>query len=202
MDYTYSFLQCKEAKPRERCLMRIFFFKLKKQKGGNHWLYSFLLASWGIKIEGTISYTYFFYQSQEAKQRKPWHTYVLSFNSRIQNRRDHMLPKSLPWIKGNQTEEAMKSANSFLIEGNRTKESMSCAFSFLQSKKQNGEKHWLYKIFAPQEEKTEESLEHTFSCLQCKKAKPRKWCLVQIPFFNLKKQKGRNHWLYIFLLAS
>ena len=39
MDYTYSFLQCKEAKPRKRCLMQILFFKLKKQNGGNHWLY-------------------------------------------------------------------------------------------------------------------------------------------------------------------
>ena len=32
MDYTYSFLQCKEAKPRERCLMQISFFNLKEKR--------------------------------------------------------------------------------------------------------------------------------------------------------------------------
>ena len=51
-------------------------------------------------------------------------------------------------------------------------------------------------FFAPKQEKTEETMDYTYSFLQCKEAKPQKRYLMQIPFFNLKKQNGGNHWLY------
>ena len=71
-----------------------------------------------------------------------------------------MLPKSLLLIEGNQTKEAMKSANSFCcIEGNKTKETMSCAFSFLSFKEAKQSKSFVAQKFALQEEETEETID-------------------------------------------
>ena len=98
MSCSNSFLQFKEAKRKKPLVIQLSARKLSNQNRGNPDFYIFL-----------------FFQSKETKSRKPRHIHFLFFNSRIQNRRDHVLPKSLPLIKGNQTEEAMKFANSFLI---------------------------------------------------------------------------------------
>ena len=67
---------------------------------------------------------------------------------------------------------------------------MTCAFSFLQSKEAKRSKSLILLVFAFKEEKTEENMDYTYFFLECREAKPRKRCLLHIPFFNLKKQKG------------
>ena len=128
--------------------MLILFFNLKKQNGGNHWLNRFLLASWGIKIEGTMIYIYFFFQSKEAKSRKPRHILFLFF-----------------WIQGFKTEETICYPKPFLeSKETKPKKQWNLQIPFLSKtieprnqwvvhfpsfnlRKQNGANHWLFTFF-------------------------------------------------------
>ena len=149
-----SFFQSKEAKRRKPFVIQISAGKPSNQ-------------NWG----------YFFFGLKDGKARNSRHLHILSFNLRIQNRRNHVVAESLPSIQGNQIEGLMKSSNSFsCIKGNKSNETMSCAFSFLQSKEPKRNKSLVIHFFCPQGTKTE-----------------RKPWITHTSFFSVRKQnRGRD----------
>ena len=86
MDYTYSFLQCKEAKPRERYLMQISFFNLKKEKE-EPLVIQDSARNLRKKNPGNAGSLV----SKEIKPKKQWIVYFPSFNLREQNGANHSL---------------------------------------------------------------------------------------------------------------